>query len=344
MPVEEIRRHVLSASLLTAFAVERGASREALLRDTGLTPDMLADPAAEIRAAQELALVRNLLDTLGDAPGLGLDAGQRYHLSSYGIWGFALLTSPTLRAVADVVERYLALSYAFVRFRIRIAPDEFSIVLDDGGIPPDLRRFLLERDFAAWANAMREIQPAGLSLRGLSLGFARPAHAHRYVELCGVEPSFDAGEHRISLDPALLDQPLPQGNPLMARLCLEQCRHLLDRRQQRSGYAGRVRDLLFQRAGRMPTLDALAAELHVSARSLRRHLEAEGTSFRALCDEVLETLAEELLTTAHMKLEEVAARLGYAEPASFIHAFKRWKGISPHAFRDRHRRAARGEP
>lgn len=339
MSRDPIRRNTVSASLLMRFALERGADRETLLRDTGLSVAALTDPATEILATQELALVRNLLAQLGHLPGLGLDAGLRYHLSTYGIWGFALLTSPTLRAVTEVVERYLPLSYAFVQFRFELGADESRIVLDDGALDADVRQFLLERDFAAWANAMREILPGGLSLRAVRFRFARPDYASRLAELCGLDPVFGASENVVLLDPALFDQPLPQGDPVMARMCLEQCRHLLGRRQARAGWAGRVRDRLFHSAGGLPGLDAVAEDLHLSSRSLRRHLEAEGSSFRALCDEVLETLAEELLTTANMKLEEVASRLGYAEPASFIHAFKRWKGVSPNAFREQHRGA-----
>jgi AraC-like DNA-binding protein len=37
-----------------------------------------------------------------------------------------------------------------------------------------------------------------------------------------------------------------------------------------------------------------------------------------------------------MKLAEIAERLGYAEPAPFITAFKRWKGVSPNRYRRLH--------
>jgi len=46
-----------------------------------------------------------------------------------------------------------------------------------------------------------------------------------------------------------------------------------------------------------------------------------------------EALADELLVTTNMKLEEVSTRLGYSEPSSFIHAYKRWNGVSPSEFR-----------
>ena len=57
-------------------------------------------------------------------------------------------------------------------------------------------------------------------------------------------------------------------------------------------------------------------------------------------DEVRQTLAEELLLSAHMKLSEIAGRLGYTEPAAFISAFKRWKGMSPTAYREMRRAGA----
>ena len=80
-----------------------------------------------------------------------------------------------------------------------------------------------------------------------------------------------------------------------------------------------------------------AARVHVvlmATRTLHRHLAAEDTTFRLLVGEVRGALAEGML--AHrMTVAEVAERLGYAEVASFSHAFKRWKGTPPSAYRAR---------
>ncbi|HSW12532.1 MAG TPA: AraC family transcriptional regulator [Solimonas sp.] len=333
MPQSEVRRSVVSAQLLTQLGLQHGLAEADCLRGTGLDAASLTDAQQEISAAQELQLVRNLVGALGHVPGIGLDAGLRYHLSSYGIWGFALLSSPTFRSAADVAVRYLDLTYAFVRFSLREQGRELHVVLDDSAIEPGVRQFLLERDFAALATAMRELRPGGMPMLGLQFRFRRPAYAERFRELIGAEPRFDAADNSLWLDSSHVDAPLPQGNSVMARMCTEQCRQLLARRQQRSGIAGRVRDRLLQSPGDMPGIDLVAGELHMATRSLRRRLEEEGTSFRALVDEIRQALAEELLTTAHLKLEEVAMRLGYSEPASFIHAFKRWKGVSPAVYR-----------
>ena len=52
-------------------------------------------------------------------------------------------------------------------------------------------------------------------------------------------------------------------------------------------------------------------------------------------EEIREGVAIELLETAGLSVESVAERLGYAETASFIHAFTRWTGMSPGKFRRR---------
>ncbi|MFD2400258.1 helix-turn-helix transcriptional regulator [Prauserella oleivorans] len=73
----------------------------------------------------------------------------------------------------------------------------------------------------------------------------------------------------------------------------------------------------------------------MTVRTLRRKLAAEGTSYRALVDEVRETVAEDLLATPALSVEQIAHRLGYSEASSFIHAFTRWKGVPPREFRRR---------
>src|SRR5207244_1884592 len=107
------------------------------------------------------------------------------------------------------------------------------------------------------------------------------------------------------------------------------CRDLLEHRRRRHGTAASVRARLLRNPADVPSMQAVAHELHVDPRTLRRHLETEGTSFRALVTEVRETLAVELLSNTGLTVDEVATRLGYSETAGFTHAFKRWRGIPP---------------
>ena len=85
--------------------------------------------------------------------------------------------------------------------------------------------------------------------------------------------------------------------------------------------------------GNYLTFEQLAARLNISPRTLRRRLEQEGTTFQELLAKVRSTLAKELLLTGKLSVEQVSERLGYSDAGSFYHAFKRWTGKPPSAFR-----------
>lgn len=330
----DIPRTPTSVLLLTRLAAEHGVAAETCLLGTRLRPDQLLDPNAEVSAKQERTVITNLLDALGYPSGLGLEAGTRYHLTAYGIWGFALTSSPTLRSAIDVGLRYLDLTFAFCRVRAREQDEEMQLVLDTPDIPSPLRRFVVERDSAAIQTIQQELFASPMPIRRISYAFPPPAGtADRYAQIFGVPPAFDADENVIAIEPTLLDVPLPQANEHTAALAQAQCRELLARRRTRTGLAGQVRDLLLARPADPPDADSVAMTLHMSGRTLRHRLAAEGTSFRALLDEVRERLAEEMLVMGGLTAAEVAARLGYVEVSSFSQAFRRWKGVGPRAYR-----------
>jgi AraC-like DNA-binding protein len=81
-------------------------------------------------------------------------------------------------------------------------------------------------------------------------------------------------------------------------------------------------------------MEALAHALGCSRQTLYRRLRAEGTTFEALLDGVRRRLASSLLRDERISVKEVAYRLGFADPAAFSRAFKRWTGRSPRAWRD----------
>lgn len=329
MPHWDFPRTSASVSLLLTLAQEHGLAPARCLQGSSLTLAQLQDPQAVIEARDELQVARQLQRLLGPERCPGLQAGARYQLSSYGLWGFALLSSATLRSAIEIGLRYIELTFAFCQIRAEPDGRDLRLVIDAGELPEDMRRFMLEREAAAIMAIQRALFARDLPLRMAAFSFPEDARRAQYEALLGGDLRFSAGSSYAILPGELLDLPLPQANPVTAAFCESQCRDLLSRRRARSGLAGRVRDLLLRHDGRMPAMREVAATLCLSLRSLHRHLEGEQTSFRALVDEVREMLAEELLASRRLSLAEVAERLGYSEPASFLRAFARWKGTTP---------------
>jgi AraC-like DNA-binding protein len=331
----DMPRPPTSLLVMASLGEELGVPLETALAGTGLLPEQLKDPMAEVTPRQELAFVTNMLEALGHPPGLGLVLGQRYHLTTYGIWGFALASSPTFRSAIEVGLQYMDLTYSPGTIQARNVGPEMQLVLDSPDVPLKLRRFYVEIDAAAILQIQRELLGSSQPLvRRVSFAFPPPEQGtEQYREIFGVVPTFDAEETVIAFDPALLDAPLPQANEHTTAIAQAQCRDLLTRRRARTGLAGRVRDVLANDLSDPPGADEVARVLHMSGRTLRHRLAAEGTSYRALLDEVRQHVAEELLIGAGLTVDQVAHRVGYGDVSSFSHAFHRWNGVGPRAFR-----------
>jgi AraC-like DNA-binding protein len=101
------------------------------------------------------------------------------------------------------------------------------------------------------------------------------------------------------------------------------------------GFTARVR-LAVQQAlaeGRC-SQQTIAGFLGCQSRTLQRRLADEGTTLRAVVDEVRKARARALLESK-MSVAEVSYVLGYSDPAAFQHAFRRWYGMRPKAWRAR---------
>jgi AraC-like DNA-binding protein len=82
-----------------------------------------------------------------------------------------------------------------------------------------------------------------------------------------------------------------------------------------------------------PDLDVVARALGTSARTLRRRLSEEGTSFRGLLEDVRIARADDWLTHGDRSITQIGLELGYADSANFTRAYRRARGMTPLAAR-----------
>ncbi len=306
---------------------DRGFAPGSCLAGTALTDADLVGPDAVVTGTQELQIIRNLLVLTGNPPGLGIEVGTRYQIASAGILGFALLSSRTMGDALSVGLRFSQLSSTFHRFTLTVGGEDSIFDLDESDIPLDVRHFLLERDLTAIAGIVPilfgGVMPPGARVM---LRTDRDTPLRLLAELLTVE--FESPRNALVFPTELLAAPLPTADPHTAALCVRQCEELLEQRRSRDGIAGVVRNQLLRVPGQVPTMGLIAAGMHIAERTLHRRLAREGTSYRALLDEVRETLAKELLANG-LTVKEVSDRLGYSEPAAFTHAYTRWHGSPP---------------
>ncbi|MET9224341.1 AraC family transcriptional regulator [Lentzea sp. NPDC003310] len=326
-------RGIASVALLLRFGAEHDVPAEALLDGTEIDAALLADPVAEIEAHQELALVRNLARLLPDA---GVAAGRRYHATTFGVLGYAFLSAATLQDAITTALRYLDLSFAFTAPTAVVDGDRLVLALDRGGLPDDVATFLVERDLAAIHTVVGELLTGAVPVLDVELRHALPDDLREHEEVFGVRPRFGGAADQSVVDVSVLAEALRLASPETTAVCEAQCRELAERRRESPGVTREVRRLLESSDRFEEGMPALARALGLSPRTLRRRLATSGTSYQALLDEERAKRAVRLLAGGDLSIEAVAERLGFAEAASFGHAFRRWFGVSPSRY---HRRA-----
>jgi len=323
---------VAIAQVMVNFAARHGVDAETCLLGTGITAAQLRDADALITREREMRLIENLILALPQVPALGFELGLQYNVATFGIWGFALRTSRTLREALERCLRYLPLSTAYCHFWSVTDEREFALCADPDAIPQHLRQFLLERDTGTGVNLVRELSLSGISLQSLEYQGPMPAHAARIEALCGIAPRYGCARNAIVLRRDDAEVPLPMYDAHLARLLEDQCRAQLKRRQV-SGVTGQVRQLILGPLGLVASIEDVAQHIAMAPRSLRRKLEEEGTSFRDIVEAERRQLAAQLLEGTQMKLDEIALQLGYGDTASFTRAFRRWFGQAPGEYR-----------
>jgi AraC-like DNA-binding protein len=110
---------------------------------------------------------------------------------------------------------------------------------------------------------------------------------------------------------------------------------LAGRASRRAGVRSRVEGEIAQMLphGNASALK-VASRLGMSHRTLARALSAEGVTFSAVLEMLRQALAKRYLQERELPISEIAWLLGYREVSSFTHAFVRWTGLTPKAFRN----------
>lgn len=333
----KFKRSNASARLLVEYGQEQGLDADTLIAGTGLSRVQLEDPAAEVSATQELRIVANLLDALHDRPGMGLEVGMRYSFSSYGLWGFGVISSATARDAIKLGLRFLPLTYAFTQVSYKEGHGQSTLTFLGPDLRPQTRRFLLERDMAAAVRLMHETVGDEFRLVAMTLRSGKPPPAStraRMERLAGTAITWNAPSDSIVAERSLLGHRLPQANLATAAMCERACAELMERRRATMSTADLVRyHLASAPANHPPSLPEAARLLNLSERTLKRRLLEEGHSFRTLLAESRAQRARSLVLNESLSLTEIAEFLGFSDLSSFSQAFKRWYGASPDKMR-----------
>ncbi|WNW10310.1 AraC family transcriptional regulator [Pseudomonas sp. DTU_2021_1001937_2_SI_NGA_ILE_001] len=319
-----------AVSLILETLREDGVPARELLVGSGIDEADLARPDPRITTAQEARVCANAL-ALRET--FGLELGQRMHVSSYGVLGYAMLLSDTLGSALELALRYPALLGTLFELHLEVRGEQAWLLATHYRSEPELAVFNAELCLGSLKVICDDLLGRPLPLQQARFAHPAPVYSKRYRRNFPCPVSFDAVEHGFAFPAEWLRRPLPLADRLTHRAMAERCRQQNAEFTGRQAWLGRIRQHLAEQLASPPGLEGLARQMNCSSRSLRRHLHDMGSSYQALLDSLRFERAKMLLAEQQWPVQRVAEALGYSETASFRHAFVRWSGIAPSHYR-----------
>jgi AraC-like DNA-binding protein len=319
------------------FANERGADAPGLIAAAGLSAGSLNDPDTRVAMADFLALMRRAKADLAD-PALALRFGEDNRLYDQTIVGLIIRSSPTMGEAFAQFNRYARIVIHMPGAR---GGDRVAVVRADGKTfleaqwPPLAYPEMTEATFARLAAYYDRLFPGQPSfINAVFVAHDRPTYASEYERIFKAPTRFSSGRNALDVCEAFFAARIPTANKLAHDIFSERAQSMLDRLLATGRMQSRVVEALAPVLHKGDCrLDRVAAELGFSPSSLHRGLKQEGSSFRAVVEELRRSTALRLLQQADKSLAEISFLVGFADPSAFSRAFKRWTGKTPDAYR-----------
>jgi AraC-like DNA-binding protein len=321
---------VVSQKVAAMAAIGLDARR--ILGLAGLPADAFEDPRGRLPAEACIPLWAAAVHVSED-PAIALRVGAALPAGALGSYEYMLRNSPTLREMVEHADRFMKLIDDMTRV-VLVESDETAVIRVHRTGGHSFPAHDIECGFAAvLAFAQREVD--AVRFCAVQFSHAAPTAPLRYEKHFACPVRFGAEHDEMHLPAFLLQERAPQADPNLGRVLQEHNEYLLSRLPSDSPFVYQVRSKLVERlrAGELPDPRAVARELHLSERTLRRRLQAEGTGYHALLDDVRAQLARQYVIETREGFDTIAHRLAFADASAFFRAFRRWTNTTPAQFR-----------
>lgn len=197
------------------------------------------------------------------------------------------------------------------------------------------RAFWLEALVSSWASVIRTVTGSQRAITEVHCAYPDPQVPERYRVVFDCPVRFERPVTLLRFPREALDLPLRHSHDQAFRLCEAQCETLNQAMLAATSTAASVRRMLRSHLSQPMELDAAAAEMGLTGRTLRRRLADEGTTYTDVLNEVRMRTAGDYLRTTALPVGRIASLIGFADETAFSRAFKRTHATTPREFRAR---------
>jgi AraC-like DNA-binding protein len=316
----------------SAVAGLNAAAQKRVLHAAGIPMDLLASASSRVTAAA-FASLWLAVNRERDDEFFGLDS-QRMKVGSFALITYAVLHSRDLDQALRRMLRAFGAILDDIRGGLTVENGEAVLALETAIRSAAARRFAEETFLVMVHGLLCWLGGRRIALRRADFAFARPAHAAEHAVMFTHQLSYDAPRTELRFDAAVLKTKVVQSDATVKEFLRNAPQSVFLKYKNLDGWSARLRRRLRQGdAGRWPGFEEVAAEFNVAPSTLGRRLEAEGTTFQLMKDDVRRDLAIHQLHESDRSVPEIAQTLGFEDASAFRRAFKKWTGSRPASYR-----------
>lgn len=324
------QRKQFAISLL-AYAVQRGLSAQQLSELSNIDLNELTKKrGVAITTKQVSDLWKNASYLCNDSL-FGLHFGESLQLTALGEVGEIIKNSNTVGEAIIIAASLTHLITDLFMMEVMKGKRTFTIQLTPTGSSPD--------DFASKQVADLLMVFTTHELNGLLLEKIIPTsvkYPYKVSELKEYERVFHksvkkADVYSVELKNSYWDLPILTASYELQKFFLQKVSAASgDPLLPSISFQVKILDYLMKNAYMgILSLEDVAANFNITARTLQRKLQEEGVTFQQLADSARKSLAIHFLESGKYQVKEISNMLGYNELSAFSRAFKRWTGKTP---------------
>ena len=319
---------------MAGLARQLGANPIEIIQEVGLSESQFRDPDTYI-PYDKLADIMELCATHCGTTLFGIRLAERQSPVVLGDLVLAAATGHTLKDALAIIANYLYLHASGVHLIEQAVGDEIRLKLDflfHSSLGSEQLMQLSVVQLATFTASLIGIDPSDFTLYLRQP--ARPfpdSYRSRFPNIRFLQ-EFDG----IAVTPKQLSLSCHQNERLL-NLHLES--YL---KQLQNHYPDSLEEQVSDVIGHLLpagecSLERVATTLNTHPRTLQKRLQAAGASYRTILQNTRMQLAQQQLKLGRGSITELALQLGYSDIAVFGRHFKRWTGLSPRQWKQRHK-------
>jgi AraC-like DNA-binding protein len=317
---------------LLAGAEQYGLDPRELAVLAGIGPGELDEPDARVPMSKIWTLWRLMIERIPD-PSLGLHLGKQTQVRDLGLVGYTVYHSKTLRDALERICRYSRIVTEALVVRV-VEDEERSKFIVERAPRLDALLHPVDARLASALAVAREITGEPVIPIEVCFPHPSPEELGEYRKFFECRLTFDQPESVLVFRRSDFDRPVAFADETLTGYLDTLADEMLKTLDNAVSFGERVRRAIwYDLSGGKPSVRQVATQLGVSARTLQRRLEEQGTSFANELDGLRHEMAIRLLRDRTLAVYEVAFLLGYSEPSTFYRAFRRWERRSPQEYR-----------